>query len=487
MDPFLSYDLYFLVQAAILLLFLLATFVQLISALDDLFLDLAALACKCGLRSTSNCGTHNLITLLESGKPEKPVAIMIPAWKEAAVIRSSVEHLLKYVAYRNYRIFIGCYPNDPDTIRVVSALAKSHDRVEMVVLPHDGGTSKADCLNHIASAIHKSNKARAHPFEALILQDAEDVVHSHSLRVFNYFLDEHDVVQLPVVALPRAWHDPTTGHYQDEFAEMHGKELLVRAAFSGLVPGAGVGTAYSASILEKIRTKGDIFRTDALTEDYDLSFRLHRIGARFCFPQVHDGQRSGLGTRRDLVATREYFPHRFSKAVRQKTRWTLGIGFQGWSRLGWHGSPWLRYLLWRDRKTLFSGHAAVISYTVLAFLLLQPLLHAHLSFTPHPILPPGHVLWLLPLANIGFFVYRLAHRHFWTWRLYGWTALPMLLPRYFWSVAINYCALARANWQLWAAVFLGRPLAWEKTDHSFPDPSDLDDDEPPPDDRGKGS
>ena len=48
------------------------------------------------------------------------------------------------------------------------------------------------------------------------------------------------------------------------------------------------------------------------------------------------------------LGVREYFPDTFRTAYRQKARWTLGIGLQGWSQVGWEGSLATKYLLFRD-------------------------------------------------------------------------------------------------------------------------------------------
>jgi len=51
-----------------------------------------------------------------------------------------------------------------------------------------------------------------------------------------------------------------------------------------------------------------------------------------------------------LLATREYFPHTFRTAVRQRARWVMGIVLQSWERRGWRAPPRQLYWLWRDRK-----------------------------------------------------------------------------------------------------------------------------------------
>ena len=41
-------------------------------------------------------------------------------------------------------------------------------------------------------------------------------------------------IQLPVVPLVKRWNACVGGHYMDEFAEMHGKEVPVRALATGI-------------------------------------------------------------------------------------------------------------------------------------------------------------------------------------------------------------------------------------------------------------
>jgi adsorption protein B len=45
-------------------------------------------------------------------------------------------------------------------------------------------------------------------------------------------------VQIPIISLKRRWWNLIGGHYMDEFAEAHCKEIH---GFAGIVPGADVG------------------------------------------------------------------------------------------------------------------------------------------------------------------------------------------------------------------------------------------------------
>src|SRR5208337_3342817 len=66
---------------------------------------------------------------------------------------------------------------------------------------------------------------------------------------------------------------------------------------------------------------------------------------------------------RELVATREFFPDRIALAVRQKSRWILGITLQGWKNVGWPKGFWRKYMVYRDRKSLATNLINMLGYT----------------------------------------------------------------------------------------------------------------------------
>src|SRR5258705_2600397 len=49
------------------------------------------------------------------GAVEQPIAIIIPAWQESPVIGKMIDNTVRTVRYSKYRIFVGTYPNDPET------------------------------------------------------------------------------------------------------------------------------------------------------------------------------------------------------------------------------------------------------------------------------------------------------------------------------------------------------------------------------------
>src|SRR3546814_21190588 len=90
------------------------------------------------------------------------------------------------------------------------------------------------------------------------------------------------MVQLPVLPLidPRSrW---IAGHYLDEFAEAHGKDLVVSEALGASVPSAGVGCAIRRDMMDNIARLhgGKPFDEASVTEDYELGLKLGSHGGR---------------------------------------------------------------------------------------------------------------------------------------------------------------------------------------------------------------
>ena len=204
-----------------------------ISSLDDLFIDIAYWIRRVW-RAFTVYARHaplNYKTLYDA--EEKPLAIMVPAWQEHGVIGQMAQLAATTLDYENYHIFIGTYPNDPQTHADVEQVRARFPNVHTVVCARPGPTSKADCLNNVVDAILQFEKRSGVRFAGFILHDAEDVLSKLELRLFNYLVNRKDLIQLPVYPLERPWNDFTGGHYLDEFAELHGKDIVVREALAG--------------------------------------------------------------------------------------------------------------------------------------------------------------------------------------------------------------------------------------------------------------
>jgi adsorption protein B len=320
-----------------------------------------------------------------------------------------------------------------------------------------------------------------------LLHDAEDLPHPLSFKVFNALVPENDMVQLPVFCLPSPWYQFTAGHYLDEFAEQHYKDVRVREWLTGSVPAAGVGCAFSRRAFRFIAKDSDnlVFNLDSLTEDYEIGVRLSRYGLRQRFVMTalkrSVTKRSRLTGRprqvtiRDYIGTWEYFPAQFTRAARQKSRWIVGITLQGWKSLGWQGSLWMKYVLFRDRKGLVTNQAVAAGYAAVAFVVAVWTTSALVpdAYRYPPLVERGSLLWYLMWANGAFMLNRLAQRAFCVQRLYGWRQALLAIPRQFWSNIVNFRASSRAIRLYARHLRTGKPIAWDKTGHVFPSETEL--------------
>ncbi|MFZ4288080.1 glycosyl transferase family protein [Variovorax sp. HJSM1_2] len=452
----------------------------LLSSIDDFFIDcrywLWRLRHRSNWRKSPELPVH--ADDLYHGA-QQHIAIMIPAWHEASVIARMADYLVRSFDYDNYHVFIGTYPNDPETQAEVDKVTLRHPRLHKVITSQPGPTTKADCLNHIIAAIGVFEADQGLQFAVIAYHDAEDVIHPLELRVFNDLVPRFDLVQLPVMPLVRAGVHPVGNHYVDEFAEWHGKDLLVRQHLLGQVPSAGVGTAFSRraiTLLEQIN-QGQVFDTGTLTEDYEIGVRLHEVGAREIlvhYPVSFAGTPPAWFGRRgvhQMVCVQEYFPDNPMLAVRQKARWIVGIVFQGWRKLGWRGSLTMRYILMRDRKSVLAFPSLLLGYLIVAAVVLR---EVHLIINPGwwrfpDLIPPDSLFWPLALINFVFMLNRLLQRFICTQRYFGFWQGLLSVPRMLVGNLIDIGAFFRALMLVWRSDRGGRPVKWDKTHHVFPD------------------
>ncbi|EFN3858521.1 TPA: phage adsorption protein NrfB [Escherichia coli] len=390
--------------------------IMFISGLDDFFIDVVYWVRRIK-RKLSVYRRYPRMSYRELYKPdEKPLAIMVPAWNETGVIGNMAELAATTLDYENYHIFVGTYPNDPDTQRDVDEVCARFPNVHKVVCARPGPTSKADCLNNVLDAITQFERSANFAFAGFILHDAEDVISPMELRLFNYLVERKDLIQIPVYPFEREWTHFTSMTYIDEFSELHGKDVPVREALAGQVPSAGVGTCFSRRAVTALLADGDgiAFDVQSLTEDYD-------------------------------------------------------IGFQGFKTHKWTSSLTLNYFLWRDRKGAISNFVSFLAMLVMLQLLL---LLAYESLWPdawHFLSIFSGSAWLMTLLwlNFGLMVNRIVQRVIFVTGYYGLTQGLLSVLRLFWGNLINFMA----NWRALKQVLQHgdpRRVAWDKTTHDFP-------------------
>ena len=389
---------------------------------------------------------------------EKPgfIAILVPAWDESAVIASMLKSTLKRLDYPDYRIFVGYYGNDPATAAAIASVVDP--RVQPVQVEADGPTTKADCLNHLYDALIAFEIENERSAEAVVLHDAEDLVHRFELRIFDGLIDRAAVIQLPVLPLIDTHSRWVSGHYCDEFAEAHIKELVVREAVGAAIPLAGVGCAIARRPLGQLAAlqDGKPFAGSSMTEDYEVGLRLGALGLKTMFVRI-----PATPGERGVVATRGHFPATISAAVRQKARWLGGIALSGWDRLGWGGGLGERWMRMRDRRGPLAALLLLAAYSA-AFLWSQLWLAEALGAPVQARM--DSTLTLLLTVNFGLLAWRAAMRAFFTASAYGWGEGLLSIPRLVVGNVVAVLAAARAV----SLHLSGGAKRWDKTRHIFP-------------------
>ena len=432
-----------------------------VSGLDELLLDLVtAWRWLRGPRSH----TPSAAGLPSRDPPEKRIAIFLPLWQEEAVVGSMLAHNIGAIRYSEYHFFVGVYPNDSRTMDAVREAEVRFPNVHLSIVPHNGPTSKADCLNWIFQSMLAHEEACGVRFEIVVTHDAEDVIHPSSLRWINHYAADFDMVQVPVLPLCTPLRDFTHGVYCDEFAEFQTKDVPARRVLGGFLPSNGVGTGYTRKALDRMAAsaRNQVFDPTCLTEDYDCGFRLHQMGFRQVFVPI----RFEHG---EPMATREFFPQHFRQAVRQRTRWVTGICLQGWERHGWRGSAAVVYWFWRDRKGLIGNPLSLFGNLVCLYGLLTWIVSAAAG---QPwglqVAALGPATQPLLAAALASQILRTVVRAGCSARFYGWAFAAGVPLRTAWANWMNAVATITAVFTYFRKRLLRQPQVWLKTAHTYP-------------------
>ncbi|WP_340587178.1 glycosyl transferase family protein [Erythrobacter alti] len=432
----------------------------LLGAIDEIAVDLIWL----WRRVTGRGHTHTVTRSdMRHRRLSGAVAVFIPTWQEREVIDRTLAHARSAWAQDNVTFYIGCYRNDPASLQSALEGAGGDRRVRMVVHDRYGPSTKADCLNRLYRAMEQDELRRGTAYRTVLLHDAEDMVDPAALGLIDRAIDDCEFVQLPVLPLPHPASPWVGSHYCEEFAESHGKGMVVRDALGAALPAAGVGCAFRRDLLDTMARGGNPstsrnsegpFSGLSLTEDYELGLAIGAAGGRSRFLRVRgdDGQ---------LVATRSYFPSTLAQAVRQKARWVHGIAFQGWDRLGWNGTLVEKWMRLRDRRGPLAAVVLLTGYTLFALALV--LTGLDLAGYERPWEPTPLLLTLLAL-NMAAFVWRAAMRFAFTAREYGAMEGLRAVLRIPLSNVIAIMAGRRAMFA-YARTLRGGDPEWEKTAH----------------------
>ncbi len=439
----------------------LAVFAVLYFALgiDDFLVDLSSIFMGARPKTMSGTQFDTMMAL-----PEKKLAVMIPAWDEGELIGQMVQGNIPRIVYKNYHIFLGVYPNDPDTVNCARKLHERFPNVHPVINSQEGPSSKGQMLNEVIEYVKAYEKEAGIEFDAFHMQDSEDIIHPYALKLVNQELETSDFVQIPVFSLATKQSQIVAGTYMDEFAESHTKDIIVRSRLKAAVPSAGVGTTFSKRAVNRVQLLyGDVFNDKSVTEDYELGLLVNRCLLKSTFSSwAYRDPKTG---KREIIATREYFPQKFARSIRQKTRWTVGITLQGWRNTGWFGNLANRFFLYRDRKGVFANVINLLGLTVAVISAFSVALETEAML--NTLAYYRDFAWLLA-ANLFFMFNRALWRMVCASRVYGWTALFMAPIRIPVSNIINAIACIRAIKQFVSSVIFETQIAWSKTSHTLP-------------------
>ncbi len=443
----------------------------LVSGLDDVLID--TLYGLRGLRArhlAAKTAPPRITAQDMARKPADWIVIFVPALREANVIGPMLRHALRTLDYPRYLILVGTYPDDPETQAAVCAVAREDSRVRCIVGDQPSkGSCKAANLNVLYRAM-LSLEAQGHPpFKAVVLHDAEDVVHPLELAVFNWHIPKKALVQLPVLPLPHQgarWFQRWIAHtYLEEFAVAHSRDMVVRNWLGASLPSAGVGCGLSRpAIAHAARQNGGLpFGTTSKTEDYELGISLGLHGFPALMAHV---PASPLDP--SWVATRGHFPSKLIASVRQRSRWLLGIGLGGWRRFGWPRNLADCYMLLRDRKALPCAWLNLLALALTAVLLLLWLLSCLPTWPPvPPLIEPGSLTAHLLACNLALLIWRSLHRIIVTTRHFGLREGLGSVPRSIVAIPIHALAASLALFDDLREWITRRPAPWRKTAHTF--------------------
>ncbi len=425
--------------------------------------------------------------------PPKMLAVSIAAWHESNVIGNVITNFLNTTDYPKsmYHLFVGVYPNDPETIAAVEEVSKVFPNVHAVINCKEGPTTKAQNINHVIRQIREFEKDNNIHFASLTIHDSEDVIHTYELLATNYLIDDYDALQFPVFPImefPRLrnfFSQITSATYADEFAENHYITMVERRDMDAFVPCAGTGFALSRRCLDGF-ADGEVLPSESLTEDYLLSLMMYKKGIKLYYvlnklPRV---MKNGK-VRNDFITTRSLFPNTFKAAIRQKTRWTYGITMQSISMKDVFATKGIsfagRYSFYKDLKAkvlnliTFVGYVAII-YCILAMI-----------FDLEPFYRKGSPVYYMAIAVFVMMIIREMFRGYALYNVYGMRSaffgvlFPPLFPiRLIYGNIINFVATVRA----FKLKLFGdnatrkrvnkehkekakKEVKWSKTDHDF--------------------
>ncbi len=173
-------------------------------------------------------------------------------------------------------------------------------------------------------------------------------MHPYELKATNYLLGTHEAIQFPVFPLLPLRGFPTSSPISPRGPMRTNSQKIILPPWS-VATAARVRTLRRDGLRAFARRHrpfgdADVLPQDSLTEDYRMSLTLYESGVQLYYvleqiPRVSPKNELCM----DLIATRSMFPNTFRTAVRQKSRWILGITMQSFRFREIFHTPKLRF------------------------------------------------------------------------------------------------------------------------------------------------
>jgi len=247
-------------------------------------------------------------------EPKKTrIAVMIPAFREENVIGRTLDFLVK--AAETYdpklvRVYVGTYPNDPGTRRIVSEFERNYPSlVEEVANPKLGPTTKAQNLNNVFNNIKRKD------FDLVGIHDAEDFIPPNIFDATNYWYVRRVRNDEKIAGLQFAVRAKPDNYSLTDLVYLwmlRSSNVFLTAKNKGFLPSHGTGTYYKLETLDEIlNRRGYVWDEKNFTEDFEISLYLYYVMDKTLFyipyPYIE-----------------EYFPSSFRRAIKQLSRWGYG-------------------------------------------------------------------------------------------------------------------------------------------------------------------
>lgn len=411
-------------------LLLTALIIGAIWAIDEIFFELLR-----KLIPSRHSAIHDVATKTRDANDLEDsvfrMAILIPAWRDSAQLRKTVESLLSTYE-ENLTIFVGSWVQDSSTHEEAARLSFEFPQVNHCTASSRFTGSSTACANDIAAFVRVYQDDTGDEFDGYLFLKGGEYLHSSAISIVADALTRSDVVRLPKVSEGKRLSNFITAMESDSRAEFYIREMRLRAEL-GTLGGPELGLAVSHKVFCTPDDSGDfqlrhLLNPSSLASDYEMVQRLRgyditAISAPLVFSQS-DGERADSES---IIGVISELPDSIATSVRARARRMLGACIDGWRCYGWQGGWPYAYGLWRDRRRLILGmpFGLAVCFALVSFLLACAFgaVPGTPEFASASILPTT----LLLLTTLGA-VLKVVYRHLAVKTVIGSKRLSAVLP-----------------------------------------------------------